>query len=136
MGIIEPVEAYYGYDLNKDAFKTISLRSKLDASHAKELAIKVYIREDLVEELMENAQKATQSILRKDPSKYHRNIKGASVDVYDVLNAYEVTNPAVQHAVKKLLQAGNRGHKDRATDLKEALQSIERAIELENDDEN
>jgi len=52
------------------------------------------------------------------------------VDVYDVLRAFEVTDPAVQHAVKKLLCSGNRGHKDRKQDLEEAVQSIERAIDV------
>lgn len=58
-------------------------------------------------------------------------LKTCVVDVYAVLNAFEVACPATQHAVKKLLQPGNRGHKDRMTDLQEALQSIERAIEME-----
>lgn len=51
-------------------------------------------------------------------SKYHREIKpGVWVDVYDVLNAWGVSNPALSHLVKKALQPGQRGHKDRATDL-------------------
>lgn len=53
------------------------------------------------------------------------------VDVYDVIMAWGVTNPAIQHAIKKLLQPGERGHKTRAQDLKEAMQSLQRAIELE-----
>ncbi len=53
------------------------------------------------------------------------------VDVYDVIMAWAVTNPAIQHAIKKLLQPGERGHKTRAQDLKEAMQSLQRAIELE-----
>lgn len=52
------------------------------------------------------------------------------LDVYDVLVAFEVTCPATAHAVKKLLMAGRRGHKDRATDLKEAILAVERAAEL------
>jgi len=40
-------------------------------------------------------------------SKYHREIKpGVWVDVYDVLNAWVVQNPALQHLVKKALQPG------------------------------
>lgn len=65
------------------------------------------------------------------PSKYSRPCKGISLDVYDVLQAFAVTNPATQHAIKKLLCAGLRGHKDKMQDLTEALKSIERAIELE-----
>lgn len=64
-------------------------------------------------------------------NKYQRTVKGVSIDVYDVLKAWNVTNPAVQHAIKKLLQPGQRGVKSVAQDLCEAKQSIERAIELE-----
>jgi hypothetical protein len=59
-------------------------------------------------------------------SKYDRVVKGVTVDVYDVLAAWKVTNPAVQHAIKKLLQPGARVLQD----LEEAGQSIERAIEI------
>ena len=64
-------------------------------------------------------------------NKYQRVINGVSADVYDVLVAWDVRNPAVQHAIKKLLQPGERGYKDMMTDLLEALASVERAIELE-----
>ena len=67
-------------------------------------------------------------------SKYSKRIGKEIVDVYDVLMAFNVTNPAAQHAIKKLLMPGNRGHKDKLTDLKEAHQSIARAIELESED--
>ena len=65
-------------------------------------------------------------------NKYIKEIKlDVFVDVYDVLDAFEVKNPATQHAVKKLLMPGKRGVKDTVQDLEEAKQSIERAIELE-----
>jgi hypothetical protein len=64
------------------------------------------------------------------PSKYHVVINGGWADVYDVLWAFKVTNPATAHAIKKLLKPGQRGHKDEITDLTEAAQSIARAIEL------
>lgn len=52
------------------------------------------------------------------------------VDVYDILVGFEVTNPAIQHAIKKLLVAGRRGAKDTVQDYKEAIASIERGIDL------
>lgn len=64
-------------------------------------------------------------------SRYHKIINGVSVDVYDVLTAFGVTNAATAHAVKKLLAAGERGHKDKLTDLNEAMQSIARAVQIE-----
>ena len=64
-------------------------------------------------------------------SKYHRNIRTESVDVYDILVAFDVTNPAIQHAIKKLLMPGGRGAKSTIQDISEAAQSIDRAIEIE-----
>ena len=64
------------------------------------------------------------------PSKYHRKIKGAVIDVYDITEEYN-TSHAIHHAVKKLLMAGNRGAKGRTQDLYEAIQSINREIERE-----
>jgi hypothetical protein len=66
-------------------------------------------------------------------NKYQRQVKSTVIDVYDVLVAFEVNNPATAHAVKKLLASGQRGYKDVIQDLKEAVQSIERAIEIEGD---
>lgn len=64
-------------------------------------------------------------------SKYHREIKpGVIVDVYDVLQAWRVDNPALQHLIKKALQAGQRGHKSRDEDLKDIVDSAVRAREL------
>ena len=64
-------------------------------------------------------------------SKYVRTIHGVNIDVYDVLNAWNVTCPATAHAIKKLLMPGQRGHKSKANDLEEAHKAIQRAIELE-----
>ena len=64
-------------------------------------------------------------------SKYHVQIKGQWVDVYDILTAYSVTNPADAHAIKKMLCPGQRGAKDGIQDRREAIASLERAIELE-----
>ena len=64
-------------------------------------------------------------------SKYHVQIKGQWVDVYDILTAYSVTNPADAHAIKKMLCPGRRGAKDGIQDRQEAIVSLQRAIELE-----
>lgn len=61
--------------------------------------------------------------------KYKREIKpGVFVDVYDVIDCFEVTSGALQHAIKKLLAAGKRGHKDYEQDLIDILSSVERAL--------
>lgn len=64
-------------------------------------------------------------------SKYHREIKpGVFVDVYDVLQAFDVRNPALQHLVKKALAAGQRGHKTLSQDMDDIVASAIRAKEL------
>jgi len=77
---------------------------------------------------------------RTDVSKYNRKIRdknGAeiTVDVYDVLVAFDVKCPAMQHAIKKMLCSGLRGHKDSTQDKEEAISSINRSIELEKSNE-
>lgn len=67
-------------------------------------------------------------------NKYQRQIinsvgESIIVDVYDVLNAFTVTDPAIAHAIKKLLAPGTRGNKSLVQDLTESIKSVERAIE-------
>ena len=76
-------------------------------------------------------------------SKYHKTIRKpvtladgtvieveVEIDVYDVLDAWQVQNPALQHLIKKALQPGARGHKSREQDLDDILASAVRAKEL------
>ena len=93
--------------------------------------------EDAQQELseLEMLAKASHLISKKrhriTTSKYTKTIHGASVDVYDVLQAWGVSNPALQHLIKKALQCGQRGHKDNAQDLQDIIDSAIRAKELE-----
>lgn len=68
-------------------------------------------------------------------SKYDREIIGidgtvTTVDVYRVLYAFGVSDPATQHAIKKMLCMGLRGHKDHLTDLNDSIDSLQKAKEL------
>lgn len=64
-------------------------------------------------------------------NKYLREVRpGVMIDVYDVLQAWRVDNPALQHLIKKALQAGQRGHKSREDDLNDIVASALRAREL------
>lgn len=62
------------------------------------------------------------------PSKYHRDIRGVMVDTYDICRAFGVTDPALAHALKKILMPGTRGAKDLIQDLEEARWSLDNAI--------
>jgi hypothetical protein len=71
-------------------------------------------------------------------NKYDRKVwdkyedKSATIDVYRVLEAFDVRCPATADAIKKLLCLGRngsaeKGHNDEERDLAEAAQSIEEA---------
>ena len=54
----------------------------------------------------------------------------AEIDVYAVLKLFDVTDPCLQHIVKKALCAGKRGHKDMMEDLQNIIDTAIRAVEL------
>lgn len=57
------------------------------------------------------------------------------VDVYRVLQLFNVTDPCIQHAVKKLLVAGGRGAgKDIRKDVSEAIDSLARFLEMRDEE--
>ena len=69
---------------------------------------------------------------KKDGKKYHREIIGfcgtkVEIDVYRVLDAYKTESASIDHAIKKLLCTGLRGHKDFITDIDNAIESLEEA---------
>lgn len=68
-------------------------------------------------------------------SHYHKKCPYDSIDVYRVLELFEVTNPCLQHAIKKLLVAGGRGSKDINKDVQEAIDTLNRWIEMRREDE-
>ena len=70
-----------------------------------------------------------------DGDKYTRTIfgfcgKSVQVDVYRVLDAFNTEDAAVDHAVKKMLCAGLRGHKGKITDYENAIESMQKALTL------
>nr|DAF78064.1 MAG TPA: hypothetical protein [Caudoviricetes sp.] len=85
-----------------------------------------------------------QDIKAPRPNKYMRKIKSFEshdingspieidvwVDVYDVIKAFNVTSGPMQHALKKVLCAGERGHKDLLEDLNDIIACVEREIEM------
>jgi len=75
------------------------------------------------------------SVGNKHPH-YHKDVrKLRTVDVYRVLALFNVTDPCIQHAVKKLLVAGHRGAgKDIEKDIQEAIDSLERFKEMRVED--
>ena len=48
------------------------------------------------------------------------------VDVYRIIELFSITDPCLQHAIKKLLVAGGRGHKDIERDIQDVIDSCQR----------
>ena len=57
-----------------------------------------------------------------------------NVDVYRVLTLFKVNDPCIQHAIKKLLCAGDRGDKSMIKDITEARDSLNRHLEMLDED--
>lgn len=73
---------------------------------------------------------------REKHNHYYKKVPGEYVDVYRVLQLFEVTDPCIQHAVKKLLVAGQRGVKGLEKDIQEAIDSLERWKEMRIEENN
>lgn len=73
---------------------------------------------------------------QRTPRRHSHYFKDVSqineIDVYRVCELFGVDDPsgATQHAVKKLLCAGQRGAKDRAKDYQEAIDTLTRRVEM------
>lgn len=62
---------------------------------------------------------------------YHKDVAHLThIDVYRVLERFNVTSPTLQHAIKKLLVAGGRGAKEISVDIQEAIDSLQRFQEM------
>lgn len=69
-----------------------------------------------------------------ETKKYPHYFKDVSavdaIDLYHVARLYDITDPALFHAFKKIACAGKRGAKDRAQDVQEAIDALKRWQEL------
>ena len=74
------------------------------------------------------SNKHSQDHSAKPHSHYFKDVSQLdTIDVYRVLELFNVADPCIQHAVKKLLVAGGRGAgKDINKDIQEAIDSLER----------
>ena len=66
----------------------------------------------------------------KKSNKYmHEVLPGVWIDIYDVIDAFGLTDGGYQHALKKMLNTGSRGHKDEIEDRDDILASVKRSNE-------
>lgn len=100
--------------------------------------------------LLESIRQGLQATECKGESIYERPIEGhggakylrrmipadgkgspISVDVYAVIEAFGITCPALQHALKKILACGQRGKGGKIADIEGAMDAMWRARELQ-----
>ena len=58
-----------------------------------------------------------------------------TVDWYRVATLFEITCPALAHAGKKIAFAGKRGLKDQRKDIQEAIDTLQRKLQMMDEDE-
>jgi len=73
----------------------------------------------------------------KEYEHYKYSYKGIKLDPYRILDIYKITCPAQQHAIKKLLRAGN-SVKELKQDITEVIDTLKRKLEMleEEDSDN
>jgi hypothetical protein len=74
------------------------------------------------------------------PKKYPHYFRDVShlqvIDIYRVIDLFGITDPCLQHALKKVVAAGKRGAKDTEKDIDEAIDSLNRKLEMMAEDAN
>lgn len=74
-------------------------------------------------------------IRQQDHGKHYRySYNGVKLDPYRILKVYNITDPAQQHAIKKLLRAGN-SVKDLVRDIEEVILTLTRWKEMIEEDQ-
>lgn len=80
----------------------------------------------------------TDRIMSVTEVKYPHYIKDvghlSKLDIYRLLRTYQVSDPCLQHAIKKLMCAGSRGYKDQEKDVREAIDTLHRFLEMNAED--
>lgn len=88
--------------------------------------------------LQKEAQERKGAVKR---SAYHRDLQlteedkargYVTIDMYLLMDLFEVSDHAVGHAIKKLFCPGARGAKTKQQDIEEAVWSLQRYLEIQN----
>lgn len=80
--------------------------------------------------LRDAGDQVPQALVSKQYGHYFRELPTNKVDIYRLILAYQINDPCIQHALKKLFAAGQRGSKDTSKDIQEAIDSLKRYQEM------
>ena len=61
---------------------------------------------------------------------YFRDCPYDKIDVYRIIDIFEITDPVAQHILKKCIATGKRGHKDEKRDWQDILDSAQRRLDM------
>lgn len=118
-----PTQSICGYEFHKTTGLLYTLEDRDDVPH-----LTPYLADE-PSPAVETTETSKSAEPHPAPSRYHRTINGATLDLYDIAEAYGIDSHRIFHAVKKLILAGRRGHKDREQDLREAIVSIQSELQ-------
>ena len=123
------------FSMTRDVFNAncVSLDKEREYIDGYLSSLKPEIRADI--ELDSALKVAKQKRLEQKPkhSHYHKDVSDLdTIDIYAICDLYvDDKSGCIQHAVKKLLCCGKRGAKNELKDLQEAIDTIQRKIEIE-----
>ena len=70
----------------------------------------------------------------KHPQHYSVEYRGIKIDLYRIFTLFNITCPAIQHAIKKLIRCG-ASIKSTKVDIQEAIDILNRKLEMLSEDE-
>ena len=73
--------------------------------------------------------------MKENHNHYFKPCPYDTLDVYRVINIFGVSDPCIQHALKKLLCSGVRGHKDQSKDIQDVIDTLERWKDMREEDD-
>ena len=73
--------------------------------------------------------------MKESHSHYFKPCPYDTLDVYRVISIFGVSDPCIQHALKKLLCSGVRGHKDQSKDIQDVIDTLERWKQMREEDD-
>lgn len=75
------------------------------------------------------------SITNKEKhSHYFKHWGNKKLDIYRIIDLWNITDPCIQHALKKLICTGGRGHKSVEEDIQNVIDTLERWKEMQEED--
>ena len=73
--------------------------------------------------------------MKEEHNHYFKPCPYDTLDVYRVINIFGVSDPCIQHALKKLLCSGVRGYKDQSKDIQDVIDTLERWKQMREEDD-